>query len=43
MALRQPFDSLPAGGTMRAHVAIFLEFRNGKIVAQRHYDCYEPW
>ncbi len=35
--------SLPAGGTMRAHFAVFLEFREGKIVAQRNYDCFEPW
>jgi ketosteroid isomerase-like protein len=38
-----PVGSLPAGGDMRAHVAIVLEFRGGKIVAQRHYDCYEPF
>lgn len=38
-----PFGSLPAGGQMRAHVAMFLEFRDGKIVAQRNYDCFEPW
>jgi ketosteroid isomerase-like protein len=28
---------------MRAHIAAFLEFRDGKIVAQRNYDCYEPF
>ena len=38
-----PVGALPAGGDMRAHVAIVLEFRDGKIVAQRHYDCYEPF
>jgi len=37
------FGSLPAGGQMRAHFAVFLEFRDGKIVAQRNYDCFEPW
>jgi hypothetical protein len=21
----------------------FLEFRDGKIVAERNYDCYEPF
>ena len=35
--------SLPAGGTMRAHFAVFLDFRDGKIAAQRNYDCFEPW
>jgi ketosteroid isomerase-like protein len=38
-----PFGSLPAGGQMRAHFAVFLELRDGKIVAQRNYDCFEPW
>jgi ketosteroid isomerase-like protein len=34
---------LAAGTRMRAHVAVFLEFRDGRIAAQRHYDCYEPF
>jgi steroid delta-isomerase-like uncharacterized protein len=34
---------LPAGGQMRARLAVFLEFHDGKIVRQRNYDCYEPW
>ena len=38
-----PFGSLPAGGQMRARFAIFLEFRDGKIVRQRNYDCFEPF
>ncbi len=38
-----PFGSIPAGGEMRAHSAMFLEFRDGKIAAQRNYDCFEPW
>jgi len=37
------FGSIPEGGQMRAHFAVFLEFRDGKIVAQRNYDCFEPW
>ena len=35
--------SLPTGETMRAHFAVFLDFRDGKIAAQRNYDCFEPW
>jgi ketosteroid isomerase-like protein len=40
--LAVPFGTLPAGHVMRAHIAAFLEFRDGKIIAQRNYDCYEP-
>ncbi|MFF3710614.1 nuclear transport factor 2 family protein [Streptomyces phaeochromogenes] len=32
---------LRAGQILRAHIAAFLEFRDGKIIAQRNYDCYE--
>jgi ketosteroid isomerase-like protein len=35
--------SLPAGGEMRAHFAVFFDFRDGKIARQRNYDCFEPW
>lgn len=35
--------SLPAGYVMRARFATFLQFRDGKIIAQRNYDCFEPW
>lgn len=38
-----PFGALGAGSQMRCHSAMFLEFRDGKIVAQRNYDCFEPW
>ena len=42
-ALAVPVGSLPAGGEMRARFAVFLEFRDGKIVLQRNYDCFEPF
>lgn len=35
--------SLLAGAEMRGRFACFLEFRDGRIVAQRNYDCFEPW
>jgi ketosteroid isomerase-like protein len=41
--LAVPVGSLPAGAEMRGRFACFLEFRDGRIVAQRNYDCFEPW
>lgn len=38
-----PFGSLQPGDTMRAHLAIFLTWRDGKIVSQRNYDCFDPF
>jgi ketosteroid isomerase-like protein len=35
-------QALPQGTTLSAHLAVFLEFRDGLIYAQRHYDCYDP-
>jgi ketosteroid isomerase-like protein len=33
---------LHPGDIMRAHCAMVLELRGGKIVQQRNYDCFEP-
>jgi diamine N-acetyltransferase len=41
--LAVPFGSIPAGGTMTATFAIFMVFRDGKIVRQHNYDCFDPW
>ncbi len=41
--LAVPMQTIPAGGQMRAYFAMFLEFRDGKIIAQRNYDCFEAW
>lgn len=35
--------NLAAGHEMKAYVAMFLTFRDGKIVSQRNYDCYPPF
>jgi ketosteroid isomerase-like protein len=35
--------SLAAGDEMRAHFGVFLTFRNGLIIRQRNYDCFEPF
>jgi ketosteroid isomerase-like protein len=41
--LRVPVGSLPAGGVMRAHFGVFFTFRDGLIVTQSNYDCFEPF
>jgi ketosteroid isomerase-like protein len=38
-----PFGNLAAGSKIRAHSAMFFEFKDGKILSQRNYDCFEPW
>jgi ketosteroid isomerase-like protein len=35
--------SIPAGLEMRAHFAVVLELRDGRITAQRNYDCFDPF
>jgi hypothetical protein len=35
--------SRTAGGVMQGRFAVFLEFRDGKIVRRRNDDCFEPW
>jgi ketosteroid isomerase-like protein len=39
--LAVPLATWTAGTTLRARIATFLEFRDGKIARQRNYDCYE--
>jgi ketosteroid isomerase-like protein len=41
--LAVPVMNLPAGTEMKAFVAMFLRFRDGKIVEQSNYDCYPPF
>ena len=41
--LAVPFGTLPAGGSMKAHFAMFFELTEGRISVQRNYDCFEPW
>jgi ketosteroid isomerase-like protein len=38
-----PLGTLAAGATMTAHFAMVFEFRDGRIAAQRNYDCFEPF
>jgi len=37
------FGSMTAGSEMRAHSAMFFEFKDGTIVSQKNYDCFKPW
>jgi ketosteroid isomerase-like protein len=35
--------NIPAGQEMRAHFAVVLELSDGRIMAQRNYDCFDPF
>ena len=36
-----PVGKLAVGDEMKAYFAQFIEFKNGKIIKQRTYDCFE--
>jgi len=38
-----PIQNLPMGSEMKDKAAVFLQFRDGRIACQRHYDCFEQW
>jgi ketosteroid isomerase-like protein len=41
--LAVPLGTLAPGSQMKAHFAMFFEFREGRIASQRNYDCFEAW
>jgi ketosteroid isomerase-like protein len=41
--LRSGFGALQAGASLRAAIAIFFTFHDGKIARVRNYDCYYPF
>ena len=41
--LAVPLGKLPAGAEMIAHSAVAFNFSDGLIIAQRNYDCFEPF
>jgi len=41
--IKVPFGTIPSGGQMRAEFGVFIELRDGKIAAQRNYDCFDPF
>ncbi|QSQ22023.1 nuclear transport factor 2 family protein [Pyxidicoccus parkwayensis] len=38
-----PVRTLPAGAQMRAACGMFLTFKDGRILTQNNYDCFEPF
>ena len=41
--VRDAAGPFAAGQALRARFALFMEFRDGRIVRQRNYDCFDPW
>jgi ketosteroid isomerase-like protein len=41
--LAKAIGPIPAGTVMRARFGQFFEIRDGRIVKQRNYDCFDPW
>jgi ketosteroid isomerase-like protein len=40
--LQIPYGPRPPGSVLRAHMGAFFQLRDGRIVRQRNYDCYQP-
>lgn len=38
-----PIGSVPPGDELRARFAVVLDYRDGRIAAQRNYDCFDPF
>jgi ketosteroid isomerase-like protein len=41
--LAVPLGTLQPGDVMTAHIATVFTFRDGRIISQRNYDCFEPF
>jgi len=41
--MKDALGSVPAGGELKAYFSVWFDFRDGKIAAQRNYDCFEPF
>jgi ketosteroid isomerase-like protein len=37
------FGNMTPGTEMTASLAVFFTFRDGRILAQHNYDCFDPW
>jgi ketosteroid isomerase-like protein len=38
-----PVRTLPAGAQMHAACGMFLTFKDGRILTQHNYDCFQPF
>ncbi len=38
-----PLGRLGPGDTLRAHFGVFLKYRDGRILEQHNYDCFDPF
>jgi ketosteroid isomerase-like protein len=41
--VREAAGPFSAGQMLRARFALFMTFRDGRILRQRNYDCFDPW
>ncbi|MCY1018794.1 nuclear transport factor 2 family protein [Pyxidicoccus sp. MSG2] len=41
--LAVPLRTLAVGAELRAACGMFLTFKDGRILSQRNYDCFEPF
>jgi len=41
--LARAIGPIAAGTVMRARFGQFFEIRDGRIVKQRNYDCFDAW
>lgn len=41
--LAAALGSVAAGAEIKARLAIFIEMKDGRILRQRNYDCFEPF
>jgi ketosteroid isomerase-like protein len=41
--LNVPLGGLQPGDAMIAHICMVFTLRDGQVIAQKNYDCYEPF
>jgi hypothetical protein len=43
LAIAKQYIERLSSGAGPARFAVFMDFRDGRIVRQRNYDCFDPW